>query len=87
MTLTTKTRLKKIEQARGAGEKKKYFCLAKGDAPYSEDGRYKVQSIDGGEDLYIDTLAELQAFEKRPDIDMTIIRVVPASEAIKDGNE
>lgn len=81
--MTTKTRLKKIEQASGKGEKKKYFCLANGfDSPYPEGGRYKAQAMDGGEDLYFDTLAELEAFEKRPDIELTIIRVVSASEAI-----
>ena len=87
--MTTKTRIKQLEKASGKGEKKKYFCLVNSfDSPYSpEGGRYKAQAMDGGEDLYFDTLAELEAFEKRPDIDMTIIRVVYASEAIAEEAE
>jgi len=86
--MSAKTRIKQLEKASGKGEKKKYFCLANGfDSPYPEGGRYKAQAMDGGEDLYFDTLAELEAFGERADIELTIIRVISASEDLENKNK
>lgn len=82
MTMTTKTRLKKIEQASGTGEKKKYLCVVNEAGGAFQSEGYKVQSLFGGEDLHFNTRGELDEFEKRPDVELTLIRVISASEDI-----
>lgn len=85
--MTTKTRLKKIEQASGKDEKKKYLCVINELSWHKDEAKgYKVQSLFGGEDLHFDTLAELKAFGERADIELTIIRVISASEDLENKN-
>lgn len=74
--MTTKNRIKKIEQAQGIGEKKKYLCVI----DYGNDDKgYKVQSCFGGENIHFETRAQLDTFAARPEIDLQIVSVVFAS--------
>lgn len=85
--MTTKTRIKQLEKASGKGEKKKYLCVVNEAGGAFQSEGYKVQSLFGGENLHFNTRAELDEFSKRPDIDLTLIILRYASEAIKDGDE
>ena len=66
-------RVKQVEKARGIGDKKRYLCVIE------TDGGYKVQSLFGGKDLHFDTRAELDEFEKRPDVELTTVTILYVS--------
>jgi len=63
-------RLAKLERTRQTGKAKRYTCCY---YEAEQDKGYDV--IGAGETIHFDTLAELEAFEARPDIDLTVLVV------------
>ena len=79
-----KTRITKLETARGAGKVNKYLCVIDNlldawDTPEEKAKGYKVQPYTakfggtGGGCFYFKTCEELDAFAARDDVDLTII--------------
>lgn len=83
--MTIKTRVKKIETASGLDRKNKYMLVVGNPMdeldPEPEPG-YKIQPFivsaggTGGDPFYLATWADVEAFEARPDVQLTIIEVV-----------
>src|SRR5688500_5830995 len=87
------SRVNKLEQGQGVGKAYKYMHIryeegVMGDPrmPEEKEKGLKIQPWapafggNGGEPFYLETQAELEAFAARPDVELTILVVVRASE-------
>jgi hypothetical protein len=75
--MSIKTRLLKLEEQTAPGVKQ-YLCIIH---PDHEAEGYQVTDFEGGNPQTFATLAELEAFEARPDVDLLTVQIVYASEA------
>lgn len=82
--MSAKTRIKRLEKTRGAGEKIKYLCVS-----HPEDTEYKAKPFMGaGDSLTFKTHdAMTKYFDTHTELELIHIQVQRASEAVKDGNE
>ena len=71
-----KSRLERLETAAGMDGVKKYVCII---YPDQDSKGFDVSDFGGGNPQHFETRAELESFEARPDVELTIIDVVYAS--------
>lgn len=75
--MSIKTRIQKIEEKTGINSKHKYILAFGPEIPE----RFKIQSYSlefggtGGEDFFLETWEEVEEFNNRPDVALTIIVV------------
>lgn len=81
--MTLKNRLAQLEKHQPA-QVNNYLCIIH---PDHEAEGYNVSDMQGGNGQHFATLAELEAFEARPDVDLLTIRIEYASKIQQVNND